>query len=124
MCYSCTLIIVKKKFSIILISTTALQKSDWLLKGKVKEYPLDKCKEKLFSTAQVTIEDSQFCATSDKGIDVCRGDSGGPLFYKQNDIFYLQAITSFGTSCGESFPAIYTRVTKFLDWIEDEMSTM
>ncbi|XP_070494753.1 uncharacterized protein [Chironomus tepperi] len=76
-----------------------LQKSDWLLKGNVNEYPLDKCKEKLFSTAEFSVADSQFCAISAKGIDVCRGDSGGPLVYKQNDIFYLQAITSFGTSC-------------------------
>ena len=90
----------------------------------MNEYPINKCKEKLFNTAQISIADSQFCATSNEGIDVCRGDSGGPLFYKQNDKFYLQAITSFGTACGNSYPAIYTRVTKFLDWIEAEMSTL
>lgn len=85
------------------------------------EYPLEKCKEQ-FGIAGITIVDSQFCAINDQGVDACQGDSGGPLFYEHNNIRYLQAITSFGNSCGGTFPSVYSRITKFLDWIEEEMS--
>ncbi|CAG9800168.1 unnamed protein product [Chironomus riparius] len=98
-----------------------IRKSDWLLKGKVTEYPTEKCKED-FGSVGLEIVDSQLCAISDTGVDTCQGDSGGPLFYEHNDVRYLQGITSFGNSCGGTFPAIYTKVNKFLDWIEAVMS--
>lgn len=54
----------------------AQKRSDWLLKGIVNEYPLDKCK-KLLKTSNKEIIDSQFCAQSSSGVDGCQGDSGG-----------------------------------------------
>ena len=95
--------------------------SDWLLKGKVSNYPLEDCKE-IFGTVGVKIVDSQLCAKSDKGVDTCQGDSGGPLFYEHGNNYYLQGIASFGNSCGGDYPAIYTKVNKFFDWIEAVMA--
>lgn len=53
-----------------------------------------------------------------------QGDSGGPLQIKDNNpdrcIYYIVGITSFGkTVCGaKDSPAIYTRVSHYLSWIE------
>ncbi|XP_018018851.1 proclotting enzyme isoform X2 [Hyalella azteca] len=54
------------------------------------------------------------------GLDSCQGDSGGPLVHLDKGQRYDQiGIVSFGRSCGlENFPGVYTRVNKFLRWIE------
>ncbi|KAK9890263.1 hypothetical protein WA026_010373 [Henosepilachna vigintioctopunctata] len=67
---------------------------------------------------------SMICAGELKGgKDTCQGDSGGPLVVtkKNNQCkFYLIGITSFGKSCGEvNAPAIYTRVSEYISWIEN-----
>ena len=55
-------------------------------------------------------------------IDVLLGDSGGPMFWKEDGVFHLRGITSFGLSAACSIvggaPGIYTRVDAYLDWIE------
>ncbi|CAG9800169.1 unnamed protein product [Chironomus riparius] len=106
------------------VNQFAKKRSNWLLKGKVNEYPIEKCKEKLSNTAGIQIIDSQFCGVSNTGVDVCRGEPGSPLIFKQNNYFHLQAITSFGMACGTTYPTIYTRVSKFLEWIEEEMDSL
>lgn len=70
------------------------------------------------------IDASQMCAGSKYSIqDTCPGDSGGPLqvnhpsYYKTSIVV---GITSFGKSCGfKNSPAIYTRISFYLDWIEN-----
>lgn len=67
--------------------------------------------------------DSQMCAGDlAGGSDTCQGDSGGPLQVTSLDnrcIFYIMGITSLGRNCGEvDTPAIYTRVSAYIDWIE------
>ena len=51
--------------------------------------------------------------------DSCRGDSGGPLACVQNNTMVLTGIISFGLGCGNNkiWPSFYTRVTYYLDWI-------
>ncbi|GLH11256.1 Serine protease snake [Gryllus bimaculatus] len=69
-------------------------------------------------------EDSMVCAgTLQGGKDTCRGDSGGPLQMRmttQYCMYSLVGVTSFGKgNCGTSkSPAIYTRVSYFVQWIE------
>jgi secreted trypsin-like serine protease len=49
-----------------------------------------------------------------------QGDNGGPLFYNEGDGSHtLVGIVSFGFSlgCTVGYPAGYTRVTSYLDWI-------
>ncbi|GBP39274.1 Serine protease snake [Eumeta japonica] len=69
------------------------------------------------------VADTQLCAGELRGgKDTCQGDSGGPLQVakKENQcIFYLMGITSFGGKCAEpGKPALYTRVSEYIDWIE------
>ncbi|CAG9800166.1 unnamed protein product [Chironomus riparius] len=100
------------------------ERSDWLLRGTLSEYPFEKCKRK-FENKGVRIADSQFCGFSDNGVDTCQGDSGGPVFYERKSEFYLHGITSYGFGCGSSYyPAVYTKVNSFLNWIEVEMTAL
>ena len=66
----------------------------------------------------------QLCAgemnpVADVDQDTCRGDSGGPLIYRTADGLWLAGITSYGArQCASGVPAVYTRVSAYLDWIE------
>jgi secreted trypsin-like serine protease len=75
------------------------------------------------------IVDGQICAAAIEGgrlvggKDTCQGDSGGPLqitLEANPCLFYVVGVTSFSSiGCGgENSPGVYTRVSKYLDWIE------
>lgn len=54
----------------------------------------------------------------------CFGDSGGPLMVDNGSgIMYLVGVVSFGNSCGDSVPTVFTRVTSYLDWINETTTT-
>ncbi|XP_053611401.1 serine protease snake-like [Plodia interpunctella] len=77
--------------------------------------------------------DHQLCAgVLAGGVDSCQGDSGGPLQIKMplpNDLTdaegtmsYVIGIISFGVGCAHpNLPGIYTRVSSFIDWIEENV---
>lgn len=70
------------------------------------------------------IQPSMMCAGSLEGReDTCQGDSGGPIQISSHDnqcLFYIVGITSFGKGCGSAnTPAIYTRVSEYVHWIEN-----
>ena len=54
---------------------------------------------------------------------ILQGDSGGPLVVQRVDnSYYLAGITSFGGFCGnEKMPSVYTRVSEYIDWINQTM---
>ncbi|XP_058831360.1 trypsin-3-like [Topomyia yanbarensis] len=57
------------------------------------------------------------CAGS-AGFDACQGDSGGPLVYKGQVI----GIVSWGYGCAfNGYPTVYTRVSEFVDFIEEHL---
>lgn len=70
-------------------------------------------------------EDTMICAGAVDGLhDACRGDSGGPLQILKEGVaeghmYELFGIASFGKSCGAGVPAIYTRVSSYVKWIEN-----
>lgn len=66
------------------------------------------------------IIESQLCAGSEEERDTCTGDSGGPLQVLdfRRKLHVVLGVTSTGGICGSSRPAIYTRVSSHIDWIE------
>ncbi|XP_017070556.2 serine protease 1-like [Drosophila eugracilis] len=56
------------------------------------------------------------CVATPQGTSTCQGDSGGPLALNEK----LIGITSFGSAsgCQAGYPAAFTRVTYYLDWIK------
>uniref|UniRef100_A0A8C5K4E9 Coagulation factor XI n=1 Tax=Jaculus jaculus TaxID=51337 RepID=A0A8C5K4E9_JACJA len=65
------------------------------------------------------ITNKMICAGyKEGGKDACKGDSGGPLSCKYNEVWHLVGITSWGEGCGQrERPGIYTNVDKYVDWI-------
>lgn len=64
---------------------------------------------------------------TDGGVDACQQDSGGPLVTNSTrdgrNFFETIGIVSFGVGCGSAaFPGVYTRVSKYVDWIFNVMA--
>jgi len=62
---------------------------------------------------------SEFTVDQSEGKGACHGDSGGPAMIANGGDLYLVGITSrgFNEVCGKA--TIYTRVSFFIDWIEE-----
>uniref|UniRef100_A0A8B9V4S3 Transmembrane serine protease 15 n=1 Tax=Anas zonorhyncha TaxID=75864 RepID=A0A8B9V4S3_9AVES len=85
------------------------------------EVPLilnDKCQQWM---PEYSITENMICAGYDTGgIDSCQGDSGGPLMFEDGNKWVLVGVTSFGYKCAlPERPGVYTRVTMFVDWIQN-----
>jgi secreted trypsin-like serine protease len=53
------------------------------------------------------------------------GDEGGPLQYQEGDYsrYFIYGVTSYwGEPCGHS-PAVYTRVSEYMDFILDNLDS-
>ncbi|KAK4314191.1 hypothetical protein Pmani_014524 [Petrolisthes manimaculis] len=74
------------------------------------------------SAYNFNIPNVMICAT-DAGKDTCQGDSGGPLVVPNSDSVYsLVGITSWGIGCATN-PGVYTRVTEYVDWVNNLVSS-
>ncbi len=56
--------------------------------------------------------------------DSCQADSGGPLSVANNEGtgYLLAGLVSFGKGCAAGFAGVYTRVSKYNDWINTRLS--
>ena len=63
------------------------------------------------------------CAGSPIGaVDACRGDSGGPLVIRES-VPVLAGVVSSGNECAKAgYPGLYTRITSFLAWLQQQGS--
>ncbi|KAM5140450.1 urokinase-type plasminogen activator [Mantella aurantiaca] len=70
------------------------------------------------------INNNMFCAGDPAWkVDACKGDSGGPFICQQNDQMVLYGVISWGDGCAkENKPGVYTRMTNYLGWIEENMA--
>lgn len=82
-----------------------------------------------FSAIKSTVIDDRVICAGEKlgGQDACQGDSGGPLMYgkpgKRNITMYLIGVVSYGFKCAQpGYAGVYTRVSSFMDWIENNIN--
>uniref|UniRef100_A0A8C1VT71 Neurotrypsin n=1 Tax=Cyprinus carpio TaxID=7962 RepID=A0A8C1VT71_CYPCA len=90
-----------------------------LLQAWVPLLPSWKCKKRYGSR----FTSRMLCAGSlsnHRRVDSCQGDSGGPLVCQgEAGHWMLTGIISWGHGCGDpTYPGVYTRVGRFLKWIE------
>jgi secreted trypsin-like serine protease len=52
----------------------------------------------------------------------CSGDSGGGLITDIDNEIYLIGLVSFGGTCKQGLPDVFTKVSSYLDWIEEVMT--
>ncbi|XP_026811308.1 serine protease snake-like, partial [Rhopalosiphum maidis] len=110
---------------------TASLGSSHLLKVQIQTVSAEECNKNFLylpnkeqKLAKGILKDLMVCAGNPEGgNDTCQGDSGGPIQIKHNSYkcMYSQiGITSFaGPFCGQAnSPAVYTRVSKYISWIE------
>ncbi|ELT99465.1 hypothetical protein CAPTEDRAFT_153991 [Capitella teleta] len=79
------------------------------------------CISALSSLGGAKINDGHICIyDSEKRTGSCNGDSGGPLKCGSS----LAGVTSWGvssySSCLQSYPSVYTRVSHFKSWLESQ----
>ncbi|KAL4717335.1 hypothetical protein ACJJTC_017222 [Scirpophaga incertulas] len=110
------------------IETVARTRSPELQAAVVDILDSKKCDELLKPSCNrhwCGMTDSQVCAGKlSGGVDACQGDSGGPLQMKiptiTGQVYHVVGVISFGKGCAlPDLPGLYTRVSSFLDWIEN-----
>ncbi|KAK1170015.1 coagulation factor VII-like, partial [Acipenser oxyrinchus oxyrinchus] len=93
--------------------------SDYLQRLEVPRIKTQDCKAR----SNMIITDNMFCAGYIEGWrDSCKGDSGGPHVTKYKNTWFLTGIVSWGKGCAQpSFFGIYTRVSRYLDWLKEHI---
>ncbi|XP_072005389.1 tissue-type plasminogen activator [Engystomops pustulosus] len=94
--------------------------SEQLKEGRVRLYPDNLCTPEKLDGETVTV--NMLCAGDPVNQeDACRGDSGGPLVCPVDGRMHLIGVISWGKDCGvKDRPGVYTRVTRYLDWIQQK----
>ncbi|XP_065594217.1 chymotrypsin-C [Cyrtonyx montezumae] len=71
------------------------------------------------------VRTSMVCAGGDGVVSGCNGDSGGPLSCQRDGLWEVHGIVSFGSSWGCNTvkkPTVFTRVSDYIDWINEKIS--
>ncbi|CAG0892342.1 unnamed protein product [Cyprideis torosa] len=84
----------------------------------------ENCRQAFQPFHNVRIDSNKLCAGEEEGgKDACQGDSGGGLYLPTASVAWeVIGIVSFGFRCGNpGIPGVYTRVTEYMDWINNQM---
>uniref|UniRef100_W8C4A8 Serine protease persephone n=1 Tax=Ceratitis capitata TaxID=7213 RepID=W8C4A8_CERCA len=107
-------------------SVQTRKKSDVLLTASVKIVPLKNCSDTYQRNSFLPTQGllpTQLCARDPNVVgDACWGDSGGPLnLIVDERLRKMQVIgiVSAGDGCAGPTPSLYTRVSEYLDFIEE-----
>ncbi|XP_072280295.1 urokinase-type plasminogen activator [Pyxicephalus adspersus] len=104
-------------------SYDSIKYSQFLKSSTVQIIPQEVCQsEKYYGKL---INNNMFCAGDPSWkVDACKGDSGGPLVCQNGDRMVLYGIISWGDECAkENKPGVYTQMTNYLGWIEENMAS-
>ncbi|KAL7025999.1 hypothetical protein ACKWTF_013735 [Chironomus riparius] len=80
------------------------------------------CSAAGYGTSRIT--DNMMCGGYPEGKkDACQGDSGGPMVTEgPTGSMEIIGIVSWGRGCArKSLPGIYTKITNYLDWIQEHI---
>ncbi|XP_022239027.1 serine protease 42-like [Limulus polyphemus] len=103
-----------------ILEKSGRRRGDILQKAKVPVIDYLQC-QSWYRKAQkiVFFQRGQMCAGYEYGgKDACLGDSGGPLFMKENNKFIVIGVVSAGIGCAREFlPGLYTEVASYRSWI-------
>uniref|UniRef100_A0A182IWH0 Uncharacterized protein n=1 Tax=Anopheles atroparvus TaxID=41427 RepID=A0A182IWH0_ANOAO len=102
--------------------------STTMMKVQLDEFPVEDCIETFKTDRRFRggVHNGQLCIGSIvEGRDTCQGDSGGPLqtvTSPHSCMYHVVGITSTGGACGiANSKAIYTKVSYYLEWLEDNV---
>ncbi|XP_074655474.1 serine protease 30-like [Tubulanus polymorphus] len=72
------------------------------------------------------VHEAMICAGLHRGWEgTCPGDSGGPLMCEKPDKSWVQVgITSFGHYRAYNYRDVFTRVSSYVDWIQQTMKKL
>ncbi|XP_065359433.1 uncharacterized protein LOC135953451 [Calliphora vicina] len=98
--------------------------SDVLLTAFVPRLNRSEC-ENQFHNNRLPLNEGHVCAGGRNLVDTCRGDSGGPLGYRdlydKRPRFIQFGIVSYGLhKCGVE-PGVYTNISHYMQWITDNL---
>ncbi|KAF6019647.1 hypothetical protein EB796_022010 [Bugula neritina] len=96
----------------------------YLQEGKTRVVSDKVCNIQYKTTYRLDVPEEWLCAGYvTAGIDSCVGDSGGPLVCLMNKRWVLQGVVSWGSSCKQSIPSIYAKVSVATPWINEYTAT-
>lgn len=100
--------------------------SERLREGHLRVISNEECADSLEKSPSYKSSVSQgitndfLCAVNQTGDHPCQGDSGSPLLALGADLRWsVVGVVNFGIGCDGRFPEVFTRVTTFLSWIEE-----
>ncbi|CAG9800165.1 unnamed protein product [Chironomus riparius] len=113
-----------KELNMIDFAIPNLNKTEsWLFKGTTHQESLQKCKTSM-SKIGIEILDSQICVLIDSENNNSLKVAGNPISYEENNSHFLYGITTYGIATESLNAVVYTKVNKYISWIESEMEVM